>query len=255
MTGEAMIWQQRGGRGDYHYLLLHGLGATGSVWNGVCAELDRRGAGSWIVCDLPGHGGSAALADYSVGAMAAALAPALGRDRPYRVIAHSLGVSVALALASEWFGVRIASVFGLGPKISWTEVEISGAYELARKPAREFTTEAEAWARYRKVSGLDERIAPDAATLARGVTRAGAGYRLAADSRTPLVAGAPFASLYRSARCPVLLARGVTDAMMTLDELRAHCPDALDIESTGHNAHVEAPRTIVDLAERSAASR
>src|SRR5688572_33477872 len=116
-----MIWQQRGGRGTTVYLLLHGLGATGAVWNGVCAELDGRDAGSWIVCDLPGHGLSDALEEYSVGAMAGALAASLDREQTYRVIAHSLGVYVALALASGWFGVRLASVFGLGPKIVWAD--------------------------------------------------------------------------------------------------------------------------------------
>ena len=240
-----MIWQQRGGRGSDAYLLLHGLGATGAVWNGVCAELDAHGAGSWIVCDLPGHGLSDPLEAYSVGAMAGALAAALDREQPYRVIAHSLGVYVALALATGWFGVRLASVFGVGPKIVWADGEIGAAHELARKPAREFANEAEAWTRFRKVSGLDERIAPDAATLARGVTSSAGGFRLAADSRTPYVAGASFDSLFRSARCPVLLARGEHDTMVSLAELRAYTPAARDLTGTGHNAHVEAPAELV----------
>jgi hypothetical protein len=124
------------------------------------------------------------------------------------VIAHSLGVYLGLALASGWFGVRIESVLGLGPKVSWVDAEVTAMLELARKPAREFAAEAEAWARYRKVSGLDAQIAPDVATLARGVRVNGGSYRLAADPRTPLVSGAPFATLFSSARCPALFARG-----------------------------------------------
>jgi pimeloyl-ACP methyl ester carboxylesterase len=202
------------------------------------------------VPDLPGHGDSGELANYSVGTMAAAIAAELDRDRAYRVIAHSLGVYVGLALASGWFGVRIATLFGIGPKATWTDAEIAGAQELARKPAKEFATEVEAWARFRKVSGLDERIAPDAATLARGVRASANGYRLAADSRTPGVGGAPFASLYRSAHCPALLVRGERDAMVSLAELRVHCPDAVDVTNTGHNTHVEAPSEIVTLEQR-----
>jgi pimeloyl-ACP methyl ester carboxylesterase len=250
-----MIWRQLGGSGNARYLLLHGLAATAAVWHGVCAALDARGAGTWIACDLPGHGESSELADYSIGAMAADVAAALERDRPYRVIAHSLGVYVGLALASGWFGARVASLFGVGPKVTWTDPEIAAAHELARKPAKQFSSEAEAWGRFRKVSGLEVRIAPDVATLARGVRASTAGYRLAADSRTPFVAGAPFDSLYRSARCPVLLARGERDAMVSLAELHTYCPDALELANTGHNAHVEAPVEIVALEQRWRASR
>jgi pimeloyl-ACP methyl ester carboxylesterase len=255
MTTRPAIWQQHGGRGEYTYLLLHGLAATGASWNGVCAELDRRHAGSWIACDLPGHGESATLPAYSIGGMAAAVAASLDRDRPYHVIAHSLGVYVALALASGWFGVHIASLFGLGPKVTWTDGEVAAAHELARKPPREFATEDEAWARFRKVSGLDATVAPDSSTLARGVIRTPGGFRLAADSATPFVAGAPFRSLYRGALCPVLLARGERDFMVTLEELHAYCAQAFDIAGTGHNAHVEAPATFVDHEQRWRASR
>jgi pimeloyl-ACP methyl ester carboxylesterase len=249
-----MIWRERGGLGEGAYLLLHGLGATGAVWRGVCKELDTRGDGEWLVVDLPGHGESAPLPLYSVGALASAVAQVLGPDRSWRIIGHSLGAYVGLALASGWFGVRVESVLGIGPKIEWTEADIAAMAELARKPARIFPDEAEAWARYRKVSGLDTRVAPDSASLARGVVAADGGFRLATDPQTALVAGAPFASLAASALCPVLLARGASDPMMTLDHLRAHCPAALEIPGTGHNAHVESPGAIVALSERLASA-
>jgi pimeloyl-ACP methyl ester carboxylesterase len=244
------IWQERGGRAEPAYLLLHGLGATGAVWRGVCRELESRAASEWLVVDLPGHGGSQPLARYSVGALAAAVAAALDPGRRYRVIGHSLGVYVGLALASGWFGVRIESVLGIGPKVEWTEADLAAMAELARKPARVFADEAEAWARYRRVSGLDTQVAPDEALLARGVTATEGGFRLATDPRTALVGGAPFASLAASARCPVLLARGAADPMMTIEQLRAHCPSALEIPDAGHNAHVEAPAAIVALDSR-----
>jgi len=245
-----MIWHERGGRGEHRYLLLHGLGATGAVWRGVCRALDDRRAGEWLVVDLPGHGASGPLPSYSIGSLASALAAMLDRDRPYRVIGHSLGAYVGLALASGWFGVQIASLLGVGPKIAWSEADMLAMMELARKPARIFGDAAEAWSRYRKVSGLDMRVAPDEGLLERGVASADGGYRLATDPRTALVAGAPFATLASSARCPVLLARGASDPMVALSELRAHCAAAVDIEGAGHNAHVESPPAIVALAGR-----
>jgi alpha-beta hydrolase superfamily lysophospholipase len=117
-----MLWCDRGGRGEDAYLLLHGLGATGAVWRNGCRALDDRG--EWLVVDLPGHGSSGALLQYSVGALASAVAAVLDRDRTYRVIGHSLGVYVGLALASGWFGVRVASVLGIGPKVEWSEADV-----------------------------------------------------------------------------------------------------------------------------------
>jgi pimeloyl-ACP methyl ester carboxylesterase len=37
---------------------------------------------------------------------------------------------------------------------------------------------------------------------------------------------------------------------VNLDELRKYCAAATEIPGTGHNAHVEAPASIVALAER-----
>jgi pimeloyl-ACP methyl ester carboxylesterase len=82
------------------------------------------------------------------------------------------------------------------------------------------------------------------------VTREGEGFRLAADPRTALAAGAPFATLVRSAQCPVLLARGEHDALVTLAELREHCAEATDLAARGHNVHVEAPQALLPLVRR-----
>jgi pimeloyl-ACP methyl ester carboxylesterase len=204
-----MPWLERGGRGESCFLLVHGLGATGAVWSGLCALLDREALGRWILLDLPGHGASPRAESYSVGALAGALAPLLEQERPI-IIGHSLGAHVALALASGWFGVRVAGVLGIGPKITWTPLDLAAMNELARKPARVFASEEEALERYRKVSGLDERIAPGAAALARGEH----------------------------------------DALVTLPELREHRAQAQDIAGRGHNVHVEAPEALLPLVRR-----
>jgi pimeloyl-ACP methyl ester carboxylesterase len=55
---DADLRVQQGGSGDPVLLLLHGLGATGDVWDGWRPLLARRWPGRWLAPDLPGHGGS-----------------------------------------------------------------------------------------------------------------------------------------------------------------------------------------------------
>ena len=48
----AELYLRSGGVGETTYLLLHGLGATGEVWEGFVDLLDRNEAGRWLVPDL-----------------------------------------------------------------------------------------------------------------------------------------------------------------------------------------------------------
>lgn len=198
--------------------------------------------------DLPGHGGSTWRATYSVGELAAALAPIIADSVPTIVIGHSLGTYVGLALASGWFGVRVAAVLGVGPKVNWTERDLKSMRELAERPTRTYTAEGEAIERYRKVSGLNGATASHLELLARGITCVDQEFRLAQDPRTFGVAGASFGSLMSGACCPVLLARGEHDPMVSLMELKMHCDEAVDIARAGHNAHVDDPAAILKLA-------
>jgi pimeloyl-ACP methyl ester carboxylesterase len=244
-----MLWCERGGASSRTVLLLHGLGATAAVWRNVQQVIAKRGVGAWIAPDLSGHGLSESRPLYSIGQFAADAA-ALVRDvDELFIVGHSLGVYVGLALASRWFGVRVKGVLGVGPKVTWSEADLQGARDLAARHVRWYAQESEAVARYRRVSGLDENIAPDRQWLERGVTQGAEGFRLTQDPRTFSVAGAPFATLAASADARFLLARGERDAMVSLDELRAHRPDARDIPGVGHNAHVEDAQAIVALLE------
>lgn len=243
-----MIWQQSGGSGDRTILFLHGLGATAAVWDGLGQALAERGGLRWVAADLPGHGGSGVLSAYSVGQMAAQLAPVMPPG-PTLIVGHSLGAYVALALASGWFGVRVAGVLGIGPKIAWPEADLQAARELAARSPRCYPSEAEAVHRYRRVSGLGEGCAPGGRVLARGVLKTAEGWRLRQDPGTLAVAGAPFATLAAAADAPVVLARGESDPMVSLAELRAHTPEAHEIRGAGHNAHVEDPRAVLALLE------
>jgi pimeloyl-ACP methyl ester carboxylesterase len=244
-----VIWRECGGSGDSTIVFLHGLGATGAVWTGMRQALEERGGRRWMVADLAGHGGSDRQPFYSVGQLAAQLAHSIPRNPEPLIVGHSLGAYVGLALASGWFGVRVRAVLGIGPKIAWPEADLKAVWDLAERPVRCFTTEDEALARYRRVSGLDEEIAPGREALARGVQHTPDGWRLAQDPGTFAVAGAPFASLVSASRARVVLARGERDPMVSFEELRAHAPEAHDIPDAGHNVHVADPRAVLRLVE------
>jgi pimeloyl-ACP methyl ester carboxylesterase len=244
-----VIWQESGGSGDCTILFLHGLGATAAVWTGARQALEERGGRRWVMADLGGHGGSERQPFYSVGQLAAQLAHTIRLVPEPLVVGHSLGAYVGLALASGWFGVRVRAVLGVGPKIAWPEADLKAARDIAERPVRCYATEDEALARYRRVSGLDEELAPGREALARGVLHTPDGWRLAQDPGTFAVAGAPFASLASAADARVVLARGERDPMVSLEELRAHAHQAYDIPGVGHNAHVEDPRAVLGLIE------
>ena len=57
-TNVAELYLRSGGTGETTYLLLHGLGATGEVWDGLADLIERNKAGRWLVPDFRGHGRS-----------------------------------------------------------------------------------------------------------------------------------------------------------------------------------------------------
>ena len=245
-----MIWYESGGEGSRTILLLHGLGATSAVWADVRTVLEQRRLGRWIAPDLSGHGRSEWQAHYSVGRLAAELAD-LVRENPHVfVLGHSLGAYLGLALASRWFGVQVSGVVGLGPKITWSDADLQTARELATRPVRWYATSDEAWGRYRRVSGLDPKVAPGEHWLSGGLTQGDQGWRLSQDPRTFGVAGAPFDTLVSSAQTRVILARGEHDSMVSLEELRRYATDVHEVLAAGHNAHVEKPEMVTALLER-----
>jgi pimeloyl-ACP methyl ester carboxylesterase len=249
-----MTWCERGGSGPRAILLLHGLGATAAVWNGVRRAIEQRAIGQWFAPDLDGHGGSAWRRHYTVGDYAVEAAELVRGTQNLFVIGHSLGAYIALALASRWFGIEVAGVLGVGPKITWSEADLLGSRELASRPVRWYATAEEAWARYRRVSGLDTAVAPSDDWLARGVVQGDEGWRLSQDPRSFGVAGAPFDSLATSARARVILARGERDAMVSTAELQAHASEVVEIAGCGHNVQVENADAIVDLLQSLIAS-
>ena len=126
---------QQGGSGEPVLLLLHGLGATGDVWDGWRPLLARRWPGRWLAPDLPGHGGSRPLLDYTFDTMAAAVADIASGGGRTVVLGHSLGGVVGLVLASGGFPVPVHAAIGLGIKVAWTREELDRARAGRGAPA------------------------------------------------------------------------------------------------------------------------
>src|SRR5205085_1755010 len=135
---------EEGGSAGPTLLLLHGLGANGDVWKGMLPLIAENWKGRWLIPDFRGHGRSEARGPYSVASHAADVASLLDQDEEVVVAGHSMGGLVALALATEWFGINVKRAAAFSMKIQWTAGEIAKFRQLAEAPARWFDTEAEA---------------------------------------------------------------------------------------------------------------
>jgi pimeloyl-ACP methyl ester carboxylesterase len=240
---------QEGGSGDPLLLLLHGLGATGDVWDGWRALLAERWPGRWIAPDLPGHGGSPPLAEYTFDGFAAAVADTVGPSARVVVLGHSLGGVVGLALASGTFRVPVQAAIGLGIKTDWTAEELERAKAFAARPLAWFASRDEAAARYLRVSGLTGLLASDDPAIDAGLREQDGHWRLAMDQAAFAVGAPDIADLLARSRAQVTLARGEHDHMNT-DELLAELGvDAVVLAGLGHNAHVQNPELSFSLLD------
>lgn len=227
-------------------LLLHGLGATGGVWRGVLGLVDG------VAPDLPGHGSAAWAAPYSFAAHAEAVLPLLETyDDPVPVVGHSMGGVVALELA-RLAPDRVSRVVGLGIKVAWPPEDAARAAVMGDRPVATYDDRAEAVDRFLRVSGLAGLVAPDnpmvgGAVVDREAAGEGSGWRLAQDPRTFAVGVPDVAGLLAAASCPVVLARGEHDPMVSDDDLAVLVPSPVTLAGLGHNAHVEDPAAMLTL--------
>jgi pimeloyl-ACP methyl ester carboxylesterase len=243
-----VIWSRSGGRDDGPLLvLLHGLGATSEVYAAVEPLLPDTWPGGWLVVDLPGHGRSAWDAPYTFGRHAEAVLSVLPAGRQAVVVGHSMGGVVALELATD---PRVRGVVAFGVKVSWPEEDVATAQRVAGAPVRVFGTRSEAAHRHLRLAGLAELAAPDDRVAAAGVQQTLEGWRVAQDPATFGVGVPDMAGLLARAKCPVVLARGQRDHMVTDDDLAALVDDAVVLPGLGHNAHVEDPSAVLALASR-----
>ncbi|HEU0214430.1 MAG TPA: alpha/beta fold hydrolase [Jiangellaceae bacterium] len=247
MSAEMRV--QAGGEGEPVLLLVHGLGATGDVWNRWPPLLAERWPGRWLAPDLPGHGGSDALPGYSFGALAASLAGIVDGPERLVVLGHSLGGVLGLTLASGWFGVHVESVVGLGIKVAWTADELDKAGALALRPVSWYASREAAAERYLRVSGLAGLLGADDDAVGAGVREEAGQWRLAMDPSVFSVGEPDMRGLVRAARSTVVLARGEHDPMVTDDQLAIPGSTRVTLPGLGHNAHVEDPAATMALLE------
>jgi pimeloyl-ACP methyl ester carboxylesterase len=250
--------------GDPVLLLLHGLGATGEVWDSL---LERHWKGEVIAPDLPGHGRSPRLDTYTFESMAASVAAVLPEGRDVVVLGHSLGGVLALTLATTG---RVAAACGVGIKLRWSEAELTKAAEVAARPERVFATREEAVDRWLKLSGLAGLVPPDSslvnagvlapdarvpgpdATLAPddGVPVSNTGWQVAVDPAASGVGAPDVPALLARATCPTILAAGERDPMCPPEHLLDAAPDAVVLPRAGHNVHVESPPLLWPILDR-----
>jgi pimeloyl-ACP methyl ester carboxylesterase len=246
---EAGLRVHEGGSGEPLLVLLHGLGATGDVWDGWRTLLARRWPGRWIAPDLPGHGGSPPLAAYTFDGLAAAVAGVVPPPAQVVMLGHSLGGVVALALASGRFPVPVRAVIGLGIKVVWTGEELDRAQAAARRPPAWFTSRDEAAARYLRVSGLDGLLPAGDPAVDAGLREQDGRWRLAVDPGAFAVGAPDMPQLLARSRAPVTLARGEHDPMNTDEQLARLGAPAVTLPGLGHNAHVESPEISIGLLD------
>ncbi|WP_460399592.1 alpha/beta fold hydrolase [Actinophytocola sediminis] len=239
------VFLTRHGSGSPTLLLLHGLGATGEVWDGLVRGLGDRWPGEVLVADLPGHGRSAPLERYTFGGMAAEIAGALAPGRSVAVLGHSLGGVLGLTLASGWFGVPVPAVCGLGVKVRWSPDELAKAASVAARPATAFGTREDAVDRAMKVAGLYGLVSSTDA----GVIEVDGEWRLTLDGAVFGVGEPDVAGLLAASRGMAVLAAGELDPMSPVDHL-APLADPVILPGLGHNAHVERPEALWPVLDR-----
>jgi pimeloyl-ACP methyl ester carboxylesterase len=224
--------------GDPVLLLLHGLGATGEVWHDL---LERHWPAEVIAPDLPGHGRSPRLAEYTFSSMAEAVAATVPSGRRVVVLGHSLGGVLALTLADGSYGLDVVAACGLGIKLRWSDAELAKAAEVAARPSRVFATREEAVDRWLKVSGLVGLVPPDSTLVDAGVVESADGWEVAVDPRAFGVGGPDVPTLLARATGATILAAGEQDPMCPPEHLLAVASDGTVLPGVGHNAHVENP--------------
>lgn len=242
-------------------VLLHGLLGSGRFWG---SDYDVLAAGHRLLTpDLVGFGSSPRpqTASYSTSEHATALADTLdelGVAEPAVVVAHSLGVLVALALAREHPG-RVRVIVGFGPPLfadaSTAQLRLRRIGGLASMLA--FDTPlarrvCEWMCAHRRTAALLARLMrPD---LPAPVADDAVQHTWVSYSRTvanTLLAGQG-PNLLNGVACPITLVAGRSDPVVDNAHLRllAERPTVrlVHVEG-GHDLPLHAPRTCLRLIE------
>jgi pimeloyl-ACP methyl ester carboxylesterase len=225
-------------------VLLHGLGATGDVFERWRPLLAQAWPGRWVAPDLPGHGGSPPLPSYTFDGLAAALTGLVDPGGRTVVFGHSLGGAVGLLLQP------VRAVVGLGIKVEWSADELDRARAIAERPPARYATREEAAARYLRVSGLAGLVPADDPVVDAGLRERDGQWGLAMDAAAFAVGAPDMPGMLARTGATVVLARGADDPMNTDDQLRRLGVSTVTLPGLGHNAHVENPAACVELLLR-----
>lgn len=228
-------------------VLLHGQGAAGLVWDGVVEAL--ADTHRLVVADLPGHGRSGRLPRYTAGAYAAAVAAVLPAGDPVVLVGHSLGGMVAMMVATGHFGVAASRVLCLDVKARWTPEQAARRAERAARPPRRYDDAAGARAAFARAAGLPADTPADALDVGIAPLADG-GWGLVHDPATAALPPVPpedLARLHDSVPCPVTLACGDADPMVTPEDMALIGGEVRLLPDAGHNPHVDQPRVVADL--------
>jgi pimeloyl-ACP methyl ester carboxylesterase len=246
VAGRCDIYVERKGGTTPLLVLLHGLGATGAVWQHFVEAARNRWDGGLLIIDLPGHGSSAALIRYTIADYAHALAPAIAdaaAGERMTILGHSLGAVIAIALANARYRLAFDAVFALGIKVEWSGEELARLAILSKRPPRLFQTREEALVQHARMCGLGPT---KPALLERGIIETNAGWQLALDGRAYAIEPPPVAALIAGSACPVHLSRGDADPLASERTIRTFDRGAGSIASAGHNAMVDRPDGVWD---------
>jgi pimeloyl-ACP methyl ester carboxylesterase len=243
------IFAERGGSGGSVLLLLHGMGGSAAVWDGMIPFVRERWPGRWLAPDFRGHGRSSHAAPYGYGAHAADVAALLDADDDVVVLAHSMGGPIGLALATQWFGVQVRTVVAFAVKPDFNAEEVAAIRAVAGKGIRWFDTREAAIERQIAVAGLRGLIDPADPRAALGITEAGGKFRIAMDPAANLVLGPDLPDMLAAAKSTVHFAAGDQDRIVAVPMMRGLDPSAHVFPDRGHNVHVEDPRAVWEYAE------
>jgi len=232
-------------------ILLHGLGATGQVWDPLVEA--AAWSGRILAPDLPGHGSSSWADTYSFGSMATEVAACLESDEEYVVLGHSMGGAVGGALASGFFGRPPLAVGMVGVKLIWSEEELVRLPEVAAKPVRIFESRNGAAEWFLKLSGLFGVVEITSSIVERGIRETSEGWQVCQDPKSVLVVegSPPFAEVLGGLLAPVFMSMGENDPLVSLED-HADMPTGVPhvFKSLGHNAMVEDPSVVWDWFAR-----
>lgn len=235
------IYFEQGGTDGPTLVLLHGLGANGTVWDGIRPMLAEGWKGRWIIPDLRGHGRSPHRAPYGFDTYADDVAALLPGEGAVTVVGHSMGGVVAMLLGSNRFGPRVGKAVAFSVKVDWAEEDFARGLAVANAPPKTFDGKDEAIDRYLRVSGLKGLVDPQSPAAAVGVSATEGGFRLAADPQTNAVARTDLEGMARACEAPLVLLCGETDPIARPDSMRRLGAEVAVLPGLGHNLHVEAP--------------